>query len=425
MRLTLIALLAATVATPALADAVTYTGTLGKLPIIVELSSDPAAPDDRFVGRYAYMSKGIDIPLDAVSVTDGKLELAEELPCDETSCDSTGDTPPPPRLGAKWRLETAGTSLAGTWSDNGETLPVTLELVGIRPFEVTDPLAAANLAEVHFDFFSSADRLTPETDPYDWAKLDVPLELSPQTTWDDSAFQYATDPRTKFPYPRLVKAGDTDIAPANALLKSNQFAMSADALNCPAHAYLGLGWYSGSVSSIGTLAGYEDETVEVTYLTPKLLTWLEAGSLFCGGAYPENHARYYNLDLATGDYLDLSRIFKGWIFNQGADITSDLEAASQNPRDYRWGPDTALADFVRAHRTSSDDAAFEEECGIDDLIASNLAISFAQGDIVSFRLSGLPHVSQACEDVLYSAPITELRELLAPTAADYFPALNP
>ena len=51
MRLTLIALLAAIAATPALADAVTYRGTLGKLPIIAEFSSDPAEPGELFVAH--------------------------------------------------------------------------------------------------------------------------------------------------------------------------------------------------------------------------------------------------------------------------------------------------------------------------------------------------------------------------------------
>lgn len=426
MRLTLIALLAATAATPALADAITYKGTLGTLPIIVEFSSDPAEPDEFFVGRYSYMNKGIDIPLDAVDFEPSRFDLAEELPCDETSCEDTADdTPPAPRLGAKWHLETSGTGLAGTWTGNGKTLPIKLEPVGSRPFEYYEPLTADSLAGVYNDFFFSAvdARLTAETDPYDWAKLDVPLEYSAETIWGGSAFHYATDPRTRFPYPRIIRAGDTDVSLTNAHLRSNHFAMSADALNCPAHAYLGLGWNPVTAHSTDTLAGYEDESVHVTYLSPNVMTWVEAGSLWCGGAYPENHTRYYNLDVATGEFLDLTRIFKGWIFNQGAEMTADLEEASRDPLDYRWGPDTALADFVRARRTKTD-ADRDSECGIDDLIATNLAISFEQGDIVEFQLSGLPHVIHACEETLYTAPITELRELLAPQAVDYFPVLR-
>lgn len=426
MRLTLIALLAATTATSALADAITYKGTLGTLPIIVEFSSNPAEPDELFVGRYAYMNKGIDIPLDVVDFEPGRFSLAEELPCDETSCNNTADdTPPAPRLGAKWHLETAGTRLTGTWAGNGKTLPISLEAVGSRSFEYDPPLTADSLASVYYGFFASDARLTAETDPYDWAKLEVPLEYSAKTTWGDSAFHYATDPRTKFPYPRVIRAGDTDVSLTNAHLRSNHFAMSADALNCPAHAYLGLGWDPISAHSIDTLAGYEDETVTVSYLSPRVMTWVEAGSLWCGGAYPENHARYYNLDVATGEFLDLSRIFKGWVFNQGAEITADQEEASHDPLDYRWGPDAALAAFIRTHRTTTEaDAEWEKECGIDDVIATNLRISFEQGDIVQFRVGDLPHVAGACEGTVYTAPITELRELLAPQAADYFPVLR-
>ena len=61
------------------AEATTYAGTIGKLPIIVELIS----ADDKglFIGRYAYLSKGIDIPLHGANAgKDGGSQLSEEQP---------------------------------------------------------------------------------------------------------------------------------------------------------------------------------------------------------------------------------------------------------------------------------------------------------------------------------------------------------
>src|ERR1700748_1173312 len=101
----LVALAALSVASPALADAVTYQGTLGKTQIVVELSAPVGAPSGKLVGRYFYTAKGIDIPLDAVSAKAGKADLAEEKPCTDDTCTADGgDNPKPPPLGGKWHL---------------------------------------------------------------------------------------------------------------------------------------------------------------------------------------------------------------------------------------------------------------------------------------------------------------------------------
>ena len=63
---------------PALADAFTYAGTLGKAHIVVEFTSDPQKPQAAIAGRYFYVNKGIDIPLDAATGKPGELALAEE-----------------------------------------------------------------------------------------------------------------------------------------------------------------------------------------------------------------------------------------------------------------------------------------------------------------------------------------------------------
>ena len=62
-------------ASPALAAAVTYQGTLGKLPIILELAQTPEDSGTTTYGRYAYLNKGIDIPLHVRKSKDGNLTI--------------------------------------------------------------------------------------------------------------------------------------------------------------------------------------------------------------------------------------------------------------------------------------------------------------------------------------------------------------
>ena len=109
-RLLPVALLALTfiapAAMPVFADALTYKGTLGKTAIAVELSG-PVGGGDKLVGRYAYMSQGIDIPLDAQPSSGSGANLAEELPCTDKIChsDDSGPTTTPAPLGGRWHLE--------------------------------------------------------------------------------------------------------------------------------------------------------------------------------------------------------------------------------------------------------------------------------------------------------------------------------
>jgi hypothetical protein len=422
----LLAIAAMLGASPAWADAITYKGTLGKTPIVVELSGEIATAKQGFAGRYFYPAKGIDIPLDAGKVAPGKVDLSEEKPCTADTCHgSIDDTPPAqPPLGAQWHLESnADGTITGTWQDGGKSLPVTLQRFASRPLNgiVSTP---GDLAAIAGDFLSGEKPLTAKASPYDFLKMQVPLTESAETKWGDAGFKYVTDPRTKFRFPRITSLAGGDPAAANAFLAGHHWSMNLDALSCEAQQYQGLGWNESLADSAGTLGGYEDEQVEVTYLSPTLMSWTEAGSLFCGGAHPDNHRNNFNLAVKSGKPLDLSRIFAGWVPTAiNAGDSTDLAAARAQPDAYSWGPDQQLADFVRAHRTKSD-AATESDCGFDDLIGSNLAVGFVNGDKVVFGLGELPNVIEACADDLYTAPIAELKPLLTPEAAAYFPSLK-
>lgn len=399
MRHAAAAFLLALAATPAFAEAVTYKGTLGTIQIIVELA-DPASDAELGFGRYAYMRKGIDIPLDPLDAEPGTLAFIEQLPCTDETCtiseDRSGVANPP--VGATWELRADGDDLSGTWDDGSKVLPIKLTRIGSREIDENTVHTAGDLADVNVGFLFDDTRMTPETDPYDWEKMQVDQQVSAETNWDGMRFQYLADPRVGLAFPRVVRAGDTPLFDVNAYLEARQFSMNADALNCKSKVYAGMGWMGDDFG--GTLGGWDEETVTVTYLSPRVLAWTEAGSLWCGGAYPENHTNYYSLDLATGGSLDLAQIFRDW---NGA-------------------PSKELADFIRANRTH-EDADWEAECGIDDLIGDYGSVRFEQGDRVTFTLTGLPHAITACGMDLYSAPLLDLVPFLANSAENYFPAL--
>jgi hypothetical protein len=395
------ALLLAT-ALPAFADAVTYKGTIGDIPIVVELSADPTAPGTEPFGRYFYPSKGVDIPLTFMQAEPGLVVLREEGPCTETTCVANEDgTVLEPPFGALWQLEFGdgdGASLTGAWQADGSPLKLRLERVGSRDFSELDS-GPEGLTSAARDALWTGAPLTMETAPYDVLKMQsVKYEMPLAEFFDDgSSVLYLTDPRTVFAFPRIAGlAGDADETAADGYLEQRHWAMNADALGCAARQYPSMGWNSFAGDMAGTLGYWDEEQVEVTYLSPTVMSWTESGSLFCGGAYPHNHSDIHNLDVRAGAPLDLTRIFADW---------------------------QALIDHVLANRTPGD-TDFEAECGTEDLIRNYLTVGFKRDDRVRFALGGLPHVIHACADDVWEVPLAELpKELFAPEAKDYFPSL--
>ena len=412
---TTVAALAIAVASPALADAATYWGKLGKTDIVLELSSPIEQADASVVGRYHYAKKGIDIPLRATDAVDGKLVLFEEKPCTEAICEPafTSGTFPDELRGAVWTLESTdgGYNLTGSWEagTDKKPLPISLGLFGTRAIELTDPIEPQMLTGLPTEIVEGKVPLEYFNAPYEYLKTTAvdPTTNGDDILWGDVGFRYLIDPRTAFGFPQLAALADADPTPANMRLLSRRAILNVNAFDCESTAYLGLGWTPGAENWLGSYGSYPDEQVEVLYLSTTVMTWSESGSLYCGGAYPENHHWLTNMDVRNGLDLDLSRIF-----------------ADSRQGEYRWEPGQSLIDLAISRRVKSTDASFEVDCGMDDLIASNLAVSFRQGDIAVFTLQGLPHVIQACQEDIFEAPLAELRQYLAPTAAEYFPSLK-
>src|SRR5262249_11503879 len=135
--------------------------------------------------------------------------------------------------------------------------------------------------------WSDAPSITRQATPYEFLKMQAPLTLGAETAWGEAAFRYVIDPRTKFHFPRFARLpGVADVAgaPANRYLEQRHWALNIGALDCKAQQYQGFGWTETYADSAGTLGGYDEQTIEVSYLSPRLMSWTESGSLFCGGA---------------------------------------------------------------------------------------------------------------------------------------------
>jgi hypothetical protein len=381
---------------PSAADPVTYEGTLGKAEIVVELTDDPAVSNEPVAGRYLYRSQGADIPLQANARQGRTLQLSEEEACKE-KCDD--DKPGP--IGAVWQLTVAvdGKTLVGSWTGR-QTLPIKLERAGSRPVEGDAPKSPLDLFNyTENTFLSEYAEVTMQTSPYDYLRLDVPLEAGDKQGWPDASWHDVTDPRTKFARPRIVElAGGVSPDAANAVLQERHWRDSIAALNCKSQQYIGLKEYGPALGAEdGWLGGYEDTISVVTALTPRLMSWRESGSLFCGGAHPNNYSDTYTMDVRNGQVFDLADMFKDVI--DGA-------------------PGPSLVAFVKETRKKSSDQTdidFEAECGTDDLIAQYLTGSIKredQGLKLVLGLQGLPHAIQACGGDLLELPVAEAKQLL-------------
>ncbi|WP_375450166.1 hypothetical protein [uncultured Devosia sp.] len=430
MRVALGILLLATA--PAFAvDAVTYKGTLGGLEIVAELAAP--APGG-LVGRYSYMRQGGDIPLDTMGRLRMPVLLAEEAPCTTTTCmaDDDGNVPDKP-LGAIWSLAPSadGTGLTGTWEpkDKSKQLAIRLTEIGRRTLPGAAEISPYGLYDSAFRMtFGDGGPFTPATAPYEFAKMDVALEEGAIQTMDGSSFRYVTDPRSKFAFPRIVSLADgTAPDAANAALAARHALINYYAFDCLGQIYAGFGanQYAAGMGA-GTLGDYDSETIVVSYLSPTVLNWVESGSTFCMGAHPDNHSNTYMLDVRTGAPLALAKVFQDWIATGNAldfEAPVDQSAAIGAPQDYVWAAGQPLIDYAIANRVPGDDSDFDAECGINELIASNLALRFVPGDAVLFTIEGLPHVNFACSQDLLTVKLRDIAALLAPTAKAYFPRL--
>ena len=406
------------------AEAVTYAGSIGSLPIILELTSPGA--DGLRAGRYAYLAKGGDIPLHGMKVRNpGTLQLSEEKPCTEKLCKTAdGDVIDAAPIAAEWKLSTGGSGerLSGTWRDkeSGKMLPVTLVKKGKRAISDSE----TNLLDALDPGYAQAGTdqptvLSKDSLPYDFLKMDRPLKQGVMIDLGDKSYRMDEDSRTGLSYPVVLSIGKVDPAPINRYLAQQRLQFALPAFSCMARAYLGFGW-SGQDAE-GT-TGYDGGgSVTVEYLTSRLIGLAESGSYWCGGAHPSNFGDHRLADARMGKAIVPETLLHGWIATNGDGTVVDPSTVA-DPSVLSLGPSENLIQFIVKNRDKFDDET-EKECGFEDLIRSYLAVYFTTDDLV-FTLQGLPHVIFACTDDLLKLPLKDARPLLTDAGTGYLDILD-
>jgi hypothetical protein len=434
MRLVLACLLAI-IPAPAFAEVLTLSGTLGSREILVELTQPK---DGAVAGRYTFLDTGGDIPLVAVSHDDKVWILNEEAPCGEADCvlDDSAKVLEAP-IAATWQLtyDPETFTATGTRSVAGgkaKTQPLTLNVIAWRPLGESEEATAFGLHDRSGQLSYMHDwPLDWSGAPYEMALMDVPLTAAEEQSIDDATYQMVTDPRTKFAFPRAVSFADgSPVEAANAILADHHARLNLAAFECLALRYASYGVDSEWGIRGGFLGDYDNEYVELSYLSPKLVSWTQSGSLWCTGAHPYNHYDSYTYDVATGQRLDGRDLLSDWVpreWGAAPDEVADTDLAFENPDAYQWGPGPDLIAFVRNHFADdvlSDDPEFDEMCYGEQAIADQLDVRFAAGPSLVFTVNGYPHVMSACMTDLFTLPLAEAKHLLKPEAlAAYFPEL--
>lgn len=403
------------------AEAVIYSGRIGSLSVIVELAKGKSGTFE--AGRYAYMNKGIDIPLHVKAGSKGVLTISEEKPCTEALCKGPdGKVADDAPIGATWTLKADKHNLSGEWADkeSGKTLAIQLQPKGNRTirddgdiFEAMEPDAAGS--------GQPEPLVLSRTDlPYDFLKMAGPLKSGTVTSM--GAVSYRMDQDTRLgglEYPTVLTVGGENPAPVNRYLTQQRLQFQLSSFSCLSHAYLGFGW-SGTGGEGSN--GFDDGSqVVVDHLTSRLIGLTESGSFYCGGAHPNNFSKFRLADVRTGKALVPEKLLRGWVARDGnGNIVdpSNLRAGA----DLTWGPSDELIDYVRKNRDKTDDDS-ERECGYDDLIAQNLGVYFTQDSLV-FMLQDLPHAIFACGYDMVTVPLNEARPLLTARGAAYFQVLD-
>ncbi|MBP1850340.1 hypothetical protein [Rhizobium halophytocola] len=411
---------------PAMADeAVTYAGTLGKIAIIAEFIKPDAGPV-RF-GRYAYLAKGGDIPLHLTAAKSG-LQIAEEAPCRAETCLGKDDVPLSKAvIGAHWTLDgrIGQPSLKGSWrADKGKTsLPIVLAIKGTRKARTVEALDyfTFDLAdEPDADKDLAVAQWSAEAQPYVAAKMAFALTPGKDISLGKGRYRLDVDSRIGFEYPVVTVLPGADLARLNGLLGRLRAEAEDPAFDCLSQAYLGFDW--SPATPVGSNGFDGNHSITVDHLTDRLMGITEGGSFFCGGAHPNNFENHVMIDVEAGRLVRPRDLVKGWVARDFDGNIVDPAAVGVDPDQIVWGPSDELVDYLEAHRQKGDDQ-MEADCGIPDLIRTNLT-AYIKGEDLVFALSDLPHVIFTCTDDVLSLPLKDARPLLSEAGARYFEALD-
>lgn len=246
-----------------------FTGTLGKMPIVVELN---ITQQDEVTGRYFYEKYHRDLPLSG-ALQNSTLTLTE-------GNNRYGDEKPLSTL----ELEETGSGWQGEWkSPQGKKLPVKLiEARLTAPTSSTLPFIAA----------------LPYSEPYEYLRLQG-LKLKPAKKENFMGYdlQWWTEPETKIS------------------LFSVESGLSKDDQQRVNQQLLGRLWnevisYHGCQLQGGENVEFMQQ-VQPKMISPAVVSLNISTSYYCGGAHPDFGDSPLNIDAKTGHPLSLEDVL--WV----------------------------------------------------------------------------------------------------------------
>ncbi|PFH10514.1 hypothetical protein BCF11_2936 [Collimonas sp. PA-H2] len=373
-------------------ERIVFKGMLGKnTEVVLELEKVP----DGYDGRYFYMRHGVDIPLHGIlaSLTEAlpRYEHGEPLAADDNSDKAIFIDPATDKPRSVWHGKINDDTYRGTWHDAKTNKDLAFELQQVGRYNPEAVTAAVTPG--------IGSKIALKNAPYDYLKMQFPLQLGPEILRKNVGYRMATDPRTKFAYPRLTRHPNPQIlASVNQILEQRHWQMSLAALECKATLYTMDG------PAAGTLGDYDSEAIGVRYLSDTLMSVVESGSTFCGGAHPNNHYDPFTLDLIQGGYLDFNRLFP--VRRRDKD-RSDI--------------DPVLANFIsKKVKSANKRADSDSDTDCSDVLPQYLDFEFDEPDKISFVVSGIGHAMGVCLGPQLVMPIRALQPILKPAAKAYF-----
>ncbi|MGY2277770.1 hypothetical protein ACW9H0_09075 [Pseudomonas monsensis] len=246
-----------------------FTGTLGKMPIVVELNT---TQQDEVTGRYFYEKYHRDLELSG-SLQDSTLNLVE-------GNNRYGDDKPLPTL----KLEETANGWQGEWqSPQGKKLPVKLSEAKLpAPTSATLPFVAA----------------LPNDEPYEYLRLQgLKLKPAKKENFMGYELQWWTEPETKIS------------------LFSVESGLSKDDQQRVNQQLLGRLWNEVISYHSCQLRGGENvefmQQAEPKMISPAVVSLNISTSYYCGGAHPDFGDSPLNIDVKTGHPLSLEDVL--WV----------------------------------------------------------------------------------------------------------------
>jgi len=249
--------------------------------------------------------------------------------------------------------------------------------------------------------------INAETAPYETLKLaGHAVPVGQDSGNGPVAYRMWRDPRTQFSYPRLSRHPDPQVAKrVNALLEQRHWQMNLAALACMASAY------TDGNPAAGTLGSYDEEAITVQWLSKALMTVTESGSLYCGGAHPDNHFEPYTFDLLRGEYLDWNRVLDAYVPGENGwrKESPALLALMEKAR----------APLAAAKANTKGDAQDDSLDNCSDLWPGYLALGTESPGVLTLSISGIGHAMGVCLGTHATVPFKDLTPYLAPGGQAY------